>query len=172
MILLLTRLPGTGKSYLGRALAEQIGADVLDRDDMRNAIFPARDLDYSPEQNELASQVAYRVAEYILRRNPSRVLILDGRPFSRKEQVDEVAAIADAVNHQLRIVYCTAPEEVVRKRLEADLLDTNNAAAGRTIEKYRNIRQVFEPLTYPHIVVDTSLPLEECIEAITQYIAE
>ncbi|MCB0136309.1 MAG: AAA family ATPase, partial [Caldilineaceae bacterium] len=90
MLVLLTGLPGSGKSHLARALASALHADVLDRDAVRDAIFPARDLDYSAEQNELASQVTYQVAEYILRRDPVRTLILDGRPFSKRIQVEKV----------------------------------------------------------------------------------
>jgi predicted kinase len=171
VIVLLTGLPGTGKSYLARQLASRSGADVLDRDAVRDAVFPQHDLDYSPEQNELASQITYRVAEYILRRNPDRLIILDGRPFSRREQVDEVVQLAAAVGHELRVLHCTAPEAVVRDRLAHDLKHGKNRDADRTVAKYRRIKRSFEPLVVPHLTVDTSRPIGESIDAILAYLS-
>lgn len=156
----MTGLPGTGKSYLAQALATALAADVLDRDAIRDRIFPARDLDYSAEQNELASQVTYRVAEYILSRDPQRILILDGRPFSRRAQVDEVVTLARKVGHRLYVIYCWAPDEVVHRRLEEDLRSTGNLAADRTMDKYYRIKRSFEPLTIEHLSVDTTRPIE------------
>ena len=40
-------LPGTGKSTLARALAERLGAAVLDKDRVRGALFPGALTDYS-----------------------------------------------------------------------------------------------------------------------------
>lgn len=172
MIVLLTGLPGTGKSYLARNLASALGADVLDRDAVRDKIFPEHDLDYSPEQNELASQVTYRVAEYILSRDPARLIILDGRPFSRREQVEEVARLADEVGHRLRIVHCTAPEAVVRERLAHDLSHGKNRDADRTVEKYLRIKRTFDPLVLPHLVVDTSQPIHQAVQDIVHYLRQ
>lgn len=170
MIILLTGLPGTGKSHLARALAETLGADVIDRDQVRDAIFPRHDLDYSEEQNELASQVVYSVAAYILKRKTQRILILDGRPFSRRVQVDEVVRLAGAVQHELRVIHCTAPESVVRQRLEEDMRMGGNVAANRTVEKYLRIKQSFEPLIVPHLTIDTSEPLGAVVQEVGEYV--
>jgi predicted kinase len=170
MLVVMTGLPGVGKSYLARALAARLGADVLDRDAVRDMVFPARDLDYSPEQNELSSQIVYKVAEYILGRNPHRILILDGRPFSQRVQVEEVEQLAQRCGHALRILHCWAPEEIVRARLEADLSISGNVAADRTMDKYWRIQAAFEPLAAPHLAVDTSQPLADMMELVLSYL--
>lgn len=170
MLVVMAGLPGVGKSYLARALGAQLKADVLDRDEVRDAIFPPRDLDYSPEQNELASQVIYMVAEYILRRDKARVLILDGRPFSKRAQVQEVERLGERCGHLLRIVYCWAPEDVVQQRLDADLSSSGNVAADRTMDKYRRIQRAFEPLGVDHLSVDTSQPLDDNISRVLHYL--
>lgn len=170
MLILLTGLPGVGKSYLARALADALDVDVIDRDAVRDSVFPARDLDYSPEQNDLASQITYRVAEYILSRNADRMLILDGRPFSLRTQVDEVVDLAARVGHQLRVIYCWAPDEVVSQRLHEDLQKTQNVAADRTIDKYRRIKARFEPLVVDHLSVNTAQPTAKMLADIMEYL--
>ena len=170
MLVLLTGLPGSGKSHLARALASALHADVLDRDAVRDAIFPARDLDYSAEQNELASQVTYQVAEYILRRDPVRTLILDGRPFSKRIQVEKVVRLAERVEHRLCVIHCWAPDPVVYRRLEKDMRHTGNVAAGRNMEKYLRIKVGFEPLTIEHLSVNTDQPTEEIVHTVLAYL--
>lgn len=170
MLVLMTGLPGAGKSTLARELAQILKATVLDRDEIRNRIFPARDIDYSDEQNELASQVTYQVAEYILARNPDRTLILDGRPFSKRSQIIVVQELARQVNHSLRVIYCWAPDQVVRQRLEKDLAESGNIAAGRTMEKYFRIKSTFEEIIIDHLDVDTSQPRSVVIEKALNYL--
>ncbi len=170
MLVLLTGLPGAGKSYLASALSAVISADILDRDAVRDAIFPAHDLDYSPEQNELASQITYQVTEYILCRDAQRILILDGRPFSKRTQIEDIVKLAQRVGHELRTIYCWAPDAVVRQRLEQDLRLTGNLAADRTMTKFLRIKRSFEPLTIDHLTVNTVEPVETLVEQVLDYL--
>ncbi len=170
MFVLLAGLPGVGKSTLARALAARLDATVLDRDLIRDSIFPPEDLDYSEAQNELASQVTYQVAEYIALRDPERIIILDGRPFSRKVQIDVVRDLADRVNHPLRIIHLWAPDEVVAARLKHDLLVRQDYAANRTIEKYRRIKQLFEPIEGKHLSLDTSAAIDDLMDDVIAYL--
>lgn len=168
MVILFAGLPGTGKSYLAERLAETIDAVVLNRDAIRDASFPKRDLDYSEEQNEVASQVTYMVARYILERHRGRTVILDGRPFSKQAQIAEVQNFARSVQHELRVVYCWAPDGVVKQRLEQDA--QRMQIADRTMEKYYRIRGSFEPLIVDHLVLDTTEPVEHLVQTVLEYI--
>lgn len=168
MVILFAGLPGTGKSYLAEKLTETIDAVVLDRDVIRDAIFPENDLDYSEEQNEVASQVTYMVSRYILEGSPNRTVILDGRPFSRQSQVAEVQYLARSTGHELRVIYCWAPDDVVRRRLQEDA--RRMQVADRTIDKYYRIQRSFEPLVVDHLVLDTTNPVGELVLTVLEYI--
>jgi predicted kinase len=164
----LAGLPGVGKSTLARSLAARFDAYVLDKDDIRDAIFPAAERDYSDEQNELATRVMLMVAEYVLKRDPTKRVILDGKPFSRQDQRDEARRVAERSRTPFRLIHCVAADEVVRRRLAIDLRDDPRSVAGdRTFAKYRRIKAVFEPIRAPHLVVDTggdpAAAVERCL---------
>lgn len=171
MILLLAGLPGTGKSTLARALAPALNADVLDRDAMRNAIFPARDLTFSDEQNALCSQILYQVAEFVLSRDPNRILIFDGRPFSRVAQIEEVANLAERVGTPLRIILCDAPEALVQERLTTDLNASSALPIDNRRDKYWRDKAAFEPIVRPHLLLDTSQPVGSAVATVQEWLA-
>jgi adenylylsulfate kinase len=171
VLVVLTGLPGVGKTTLARALSKRLPAFVLNKDEIRDAIFPPAALDYSSAQNELSTRVLLMVAEYILRRDPDRTVIIDGKPFSREEQIREVVALGERSGHEVRVIHCVAPDDVVARRLAADAArDPKNMEAGRTYEKYRDIKGSFETITVPHRIVDTANNLDAVVEEALQYL--
>lgn len=81
MLTLMAGLPGTGKSTLSRALAAELHGTVLDKDHIRAALFAAEDIEYSTEQDDFCMAVTLKVAGYLFRKDPSRLIFLDGRTF-------------------------------------------------------------------------------------------
>ena len=75
---ILAGLPGTGKSTLARALVEQLGGVVLDKDRVREALFSAPLTDYVREQDDLCMRAIFEAAAYLTRRaRPSLNGIID-----------------------------------------------------------------------------------------------
>src|SRR5690242_97593 len=93
MLIAMAGLPATGKSTLAAALAQALAGIVLNKDEVRARLFPPPVLDYSVEQDDICMAAIYRAAACILRRRPEQVVIVDGRTFSRSEQLDELLAV-------------------------------------------------------------------------------
>lgn len=161
MLILMAGLPGTGKSALSRALATEFGGTVLDKDQIRAALFPPSDIEYSTEQDEFCMRVMLKVTGYIFRKDPSRRVFLDGRTFSRRYQLDRATGFASAIGQPWRIIECVCREETARERLAND---AGHVAANRDFDLYLQVKARFEQITLPKIVIDTDQALDICVQ--------
>src|SRR4051812_39899212 len=101
-------------------------------------------------------------AGHLLSRDPARVIFLDGRPFSRRFQIENVLAAAASLHQPWRILECVCSEETVRRRLEADAKDGRHPAGNRDFALYLEVKARFETIMHPKVVIDTGLTLHEC----------
>ncbi|MGH9513738.1 MAG: AAA family ATPase [Terriglobales bacterium] len=164
MIVIMAGLPASGKSTLCRELAALLSGAVLDKDAIRAALFSERDIEYSTEQDDFCMKVVLDAAEHILRKDPSRVVFLDGRPFSRISQIDAVIKAARAIDQGWRIIECVCPEETARKRLADPGTQDRHPAANRDFPLYLRVKAQFEAIKFPKTVIDTDLPLHVCVQ--------
>jgi predicted kinase len=162
-VVLLAGLPGAGKTTLARRLAPAIGGTVLNRDDMRDAVFPAEFLDYSVEQNAIATETLFEVVAYLLERPRPRYLIVDGKPFARRSEIERLREIVEQRRARLMIVHCDPAPAVIDARLSRDLANPTNVRAERNPAKAARIRQEFEPIDFPHLRLDTSGHLDDLV---------
>jgi predicted kinase len=160
MLILMAGLPGTGKSTISRALADELGGTVINKDEVRAALFSARDIEYSTEQDEFCMRVMLKVAGYIFRKEPSRRIFLDGRTFSRRYQLDRATGFSRAIGQPWRILECVCKDETARQRLSSD---SSHPAANRDFKLYLEVKARFEEITLPKTVIDTDEPLESCL---------
>jgi predicted kinase len=149
-------LPGTGKSTLARALSEALDVPVLSKDAIRAALFAPRDVEHGREQDDFCARVMYRAAIFLAQRGERRAVILDGRTFSRREQLQELAALADGMRLPLRVIECVCSPETARARLQADLARGGHpAGAQRDPALYRSLAAAADPIPEPKLVLDT-----------------
>ena len=160
-------LPGSGKSTLARAVAAELGGAVLDKDVIRSSVFPQRWTEYSTEQDDFVVELMLLAAQYLLRRNPATVVILDGRPFGKKYQVERVASFAKLMKTPCRLVECVCSEKVALGRLKAD---RKHVAGNRDAKLYREIKAGFQEIRRRKLVVKTGLGLEACVERVVGYL--
>jgi adenylylsulfate kinase len=156
MIVMMAGLPGTGKSTLARALAERLGGMVLDKDLIRAGVFPPKLIEYSTKQDDHVMQFMLDEAEYVLRVQPARIIFLDGRPFSKKYQVDAVVEFAKSIGTPWRVVECVCPEDVALRRLKEDL---DHIAKNRGPALYQKVKASFQRIRRRKLVVQTTSKL-------------
>jgi predicted kinase len=164
MIVFMEGLPGTGKTTLARELAARTSGRVLSKDEVRHALFSPDEIEYSSAQDDFCLQVMLDIAGYLLRQNPTRLVFLDGRTFSRRYQIDNVVNAAAALHQPWRIIECVSPEEIIKQRLDEQSALGTHPASNRDFKLYLDVRSRFEAITLPKTVIDTGKPLPECIE--------
>lgn len=164
MIILMAGLPGTGKSTLAGQLALRTSGRVLSKDEVRHVLFAPDEIEYSTRQDDFCQKVMLQPAGYLLARDPAKKIFIDGRPFSRRYQIENVLAAAASLHQTWRILECVCSEESVRKRLQADANRREHPAGNRDFVLYSEVKARFEQILHPKTVIDTDQPLDICIQ--------
>ncbi len=68
---------------------------VLSKDVVRAALFPGTLTDYTREQDDLCFRMVLEAAEYLAGHNQTEFIFLDGRTFSRGEQIEQAIRAAE-----------------------------------------------------------------------------
>jgi aminoglycoside phosphotransferase family enzyme/predicted kinase len=143
-LLLVGGLPGTGKSTLARALAEQAGFVVIRSDEVRKELagvpFTARDLSiYTPEWSERTYRECWRRAEQGV--FEGRRVLVDAT-FSKEHGRCEFLAGARRLGVPATLLICQADRDVVKQRLARRCGDVSDADWA----VYEEAERVWEPL--------------------------
>jgi adenylylsulfate kinase len=164
MIIVMAGLPGTGKSTLARELARRTAGRVLSKDEFRHALFAPKEIEYSTRQDDFCQELMLQTASYLLARDSARMIFLDGRPFSRRYQIDNVIMAAASSYQPWRILECVCSDESARRRLQEDASRGEHPAGNRHYALYSEVKTRFEEIRYPKTVIDTDQLLPTCIE--------
>ena len=171
MIVAMAGLPGVGKSTVARALTTPLGAVVLDKDHIRAGLFPPSQVDYSREQGDFCLDVMYRTAGWILSRDPSVVVILDGCTYTHAYRISTLRRVVADLGAACRLIECVCAEEIALARIDDDRTAGRHPAANRDATLYHQARAAAQALTGPRLVVDTGRPVRDCVADCLIYLA-
>ena len=150
---------------MAKALAGRLPSSViLNKDDIRAAMFPTSVADYSEAQNALAMAALLSAAARLCSHPPAPAyLFIDGRTFSRADHISDVIRFAEDHAATWTILHLWCPENIAFQRLAASHAD--HPAQNRNQQLYASLQKSFEPILQPHLSLDTSLPLDQTLQA-------
>ena len=167
-LVVLSGLPGSGKSHFSRRLASRYPMARLESDALRKALFGQPT--YSADESARLFSACHLVLGRLLARNIAAIFDATNLREMHRRQVYHVA---DAHKAKLVLVHLQASPAVAHERLEARLKGPQSqdlSDAGP--EVYERMQRDVEPIGRPHINVDTSADIEPAIATILQQIEE
>ena len=170
MVVIMAGLPGSGKSTLARALAERLAGAVLDKDAIRAALFQPGYVEYSLAQDDFCQGVMLQTAAYLLAKDAKLHVLLDGRTFSRRYQRERVIDFCAQVGTVWAMLECVCREQTALARLAEAVAQKTHPAANRTPTLYGEVREAWEPIDQPKLVIDTDAELDECVDQALRYV--
>jgi predicted kinase len=167
-LVVVSGLPGSGKSYFCRRLVSHHPIARLESDALRKALFGQPT--HSPEESHRLFAACHYVLDQLL--GAGIPALLDATNL-REVHRRQLYAIADRHGAKLVLVHVRAPAAVVEERLAArarctDPEDLSDAGP----EVYQRMRNLTQPIRQPHIVVDTSADIEPALAAVLRQLEE
>ncbi len=160
VLVVVSGLPGTGKSYFCRRLAERLPSVTLESDALRRVLFPLPS--YSlPESARLFKTIRLLI-EKLLKKGVS--LILDATNLSERYR-EYFYSIAGRLEVRLILVRVEAPPSVVKERLRARHKNSEEKSDADW-EVYRKMKPSVEKIARRHYAVDTSRDITPVLDKI------
>jgi predicted kinase len=165
-LIVVSGLPGTGKSFLCRKLAERLPFLILASDSLRKVLFPLPQ--YQENENRRLFSACHALIEELLSKGIP--VIFDATNLLEHHR-EYVYHAAERVGAKLILVWVEAPPEVVRQRLlarEKTASPQYDSQAGW--EVYNKMKPRREEISRNHFVVDTSQDITAVVDKIVRAI--
>jgi predicted kinase len=155
-------LPGTGKSFFCGKLAEKQPFYILESDALRKVLFPSPD--YNPVESARLFAAIHSLIEWLLKNGVP--VCFDATNLSEHNR-EYLYRINDRAGARLVLVSVEAPPDVAYQRLQARkngaIPDSKSDADW---EIYRQMKPKAEKIRRNHFVVDTSRDIAPVIDKI------
>lgn len=164
VFVIVSGLPGTGKSHFSRKLAEQLPSVILESDTLRKRLYPSPT--YSAQESHRLFNACHRLIEELL--DSGITVILDATNLVELHR-ERLYRISQRLKVKQIIVRVEAPREVVLQRLQSrsrgiDRGDNSDADSG----VYQRMGARAERIRRNHFVVDTSRDITPVVDKIVR----
>ncbi len=149
MLIIMSGLPGTGKTSVAKELAGHLGAERLSTDELRRKID--KNQDYSEQHKRSVYAVLMEKAEKILEQRKS--VILDGT-FFKRDLRQRAEKLARKHGESFFLVEVVCPENIVKRRIE-DRYQAGTDASEADYKVYKMMKKQFEDIKDPDFAIDT-----------------
>ena len=166
VLVVVSGLPGSGKSHFSRCLVQQLPRLVLESDRLRKNLFP--NPTYAKDESAALFGACHELIRDLLGQRVS--VLLDATNLVEAHR-EPLYRIADQVDVKLVLVHVRAAPEVIHQRLAdracgADPEDSSSAGW----EVYRQMHPTAEPIGRDHFVVDTTGDISPEISSVVREI--
>ena len=155
-------LPGTGKSYFCRKLAERLQFIILESDALRKTLFSLPG--YGESESGRLFRAIHLLIERLLKKGVS--LIFDATNLSERYR-ERLYSIADHLDVKLILVRVEAPTEVVQERLKARRENPENKSDADWAV-YQRMKSSVQKIWRNHYAVDTSRDITPVLDKIVR----
>ncbi len=157
VLILLSGMPGTGKTTFARALADVLDFEHVESDAVRRALAP------HPTYNHWESGAVFAQVEAAATRTlkAGRHALIDATNLTVRDR-KRFVMLSRELGVRLIPVRVVAPESVVRERL----LGPRKGHSQATFEVYTKMKGRAEGFSIPVMVVDTQFDLDPAIELV------
>ena len=163
-LIVVSGLPGTGKSFFCHKLAERLTVPILASDTLRKTLFPSPQ--YKESENKRLFSACHTLIEELLRKGIPVIFDATNLLEHHREYLYRTAERTEA---KLILVWVEAPNEVVRQRLlarEKAAIPQDDSEAGWKV--YTKMKPRREKISRNHFVVDTSQDITAVIDKIAR----
>ena len=165
-LIIVSGLPGTGKSFFCRKLAEKMDIVILESDSLRKQLFAAPS--YGKEESTQLFHACHGLVEELLGDGISVALDATNLEEHNREQLYH---IADQSGARLVIVRLEAPPEVVQQRLERRARredQSDHSEADWSV--YSKMKTTVDKIGRNHFAVDSSKDIAPVIDKIVRLV--
>ncbi len=177
-LILITGLPGTGKSFLARKLLKEFNPRpiLLSTDIIRKQLFNISEHRYVPfgqdiyteKSREYVYNILLSFAAILIQQSQS--IILDGTFYSSSQR-EPLFSLCERTNTQLIIIKTTCKEETIKKRM-VNRLNQEFETSDADFKVYLELKKRFEPFKLNYLSIDTEKDIETNVKEVMTYIEQ
>jgi predicted kinase len=164
VLVLISGLPGTGKTYYAKKLSERLPIVTLESDVLRRILHP------NPTHGEAESARLFTAIHFLCERllKEGHFVIIDATNLTESHR-QHFYDIADRTEAKLVIVRVEAPEPVVKERLDKRARQPDGKSDADW-NVYLRMKKSVDKIKRKHYSVDTSLDYKNMLDEIVEEI--